>query len=132
MAMKLPLVIDANGRIQQLQAGDSLPDCGMEVSFSFGDASPLSIDVVPTDRAIECVKLFIFTPFDGTGAALTVGDIMDPDGLMTAAQNNPAEAGSYIVAPGVSFDENTELLLTITPGAGAMQGNGLLVITFQR
>lgn len=102
-----------------------------EPNFAFGDASPASLGTVPANKIVESVELFITEAFDGSGATLTVGDVADPDGLMNAGQNNPAEVGAYSVAPGLTYGVDTEIFLTINPGSGATTGSGTVIVTYQ-
>lgn len=98
------------------------------LNFSFGDASPEPIEIIASGKKIISIRLFIHTAFDGTGAALSVGPSGDPDQLMDELENNPAAVGEYSVYPGISFGSATLVQLHITPGSGASQGSGLVVM----
>jgi hypothetical protein len=78
------------------------------------------------------VQIHIRVPFDGIGAALTVGDAGDTDRLMAAADNDPTAVGSYTTTPAYAYGSDTGLTLGITPGAGASQGAGVLVLYIQQ
>jgi hypothetical protein len=96
--------------------------------FSYGDASPEPIEIVASGKKILSVRLFIETVFDGSGAALSVGPSSDIDQLMDESENNPAALGEYSVYPGVEYGSATLIELHITPGSGASQGAGLVVL----
>jgi len=83
-------------------------------------------------KLIQRVAVFIETAFDGLGPALMIGDSDDPDFLMAATENDPTEEAAYQVTPNVFYDTDTEVLLFISPGLGASQGSGLVVIEVQR
>lgn len=100
-------------------------------SFAYGDATPAPLLVGAANKAIYSVILHILEAFNGVGASLTVGDAGQPDRLMLANQNNPAAPASYAATPDYVYGSNTQLLLSITPGAGATQGRGLLTIEVQ-
>lgn len=101
---------------------------GLEFPFSWGDASPRTVMVAAAGKLIYGVQIHISEAFDGAGAELTVGDVGQTDRLMTAGQNDPANTGSYTVAPVHVYGTDTTILLTITPGGGATTGAGLLTL----
>ncbi len=112
-------------------AFDGVSPASAQLPFSFGDASPEFIVTVPAGKTVYEVRIDINTPFDGVGAALEVGDTGTPDQLMTAAQNDPSLQGSYISSPAFVYVATTQVKLSITPGAGATQGSGVLVLSMQ-
>jgi hypothetical protein len=117
---------------QGIQGPQGVPgNARIELAFSFGDASPEIIGSIPTNKIVEAVSLFIEVPFDGIGAALSIGDSSNPNSLMSFSQNDPTQVGAYQVAPTVSFNSDTVVKLFITPGAGATQGSGLITIEIQ-
>jgi len=99
------------------------------VAFAYGDASPRTILSVPAGSRAVALVVFIDTPFDGSGAALHIGDADDPERLMAADQISLSIPGSYGAMPGVVFSGATDIRLTITPGDGASQGSGTVVLT---
>ena len=101
---------------------------GIEFPFAWGDASPRQIFVAVTGKLIYGVQIHISTAFDGVGAALTVGDAVQTDRLMSVYTNDPNTVGTYTSAPSHRYGVATPLLLTINPGAGASAGAGLLTI----
>ena len=100
------------------------------VEFAFGDASPAPVLTINPASAAEIVlvQLEIEEPFDGVGAMLTVGTTADPDLLMSADQVDPSTAAVFESSPRVALVGGVEVQLTITPGVGASQGRGKLVI----
>jgi hypothetical protein len=104
----------------------------VESTFAWGDATPAAITVATGGKLITRVELHIITPFDGTGAAISVGDAGDADRLMTTTQNDPTTVACYDAYPEHTYAVDTTVLLTITPGAGATAGAGLLVISLEQ
>lgn len=100
------------------------------VGFAFGDASPAPVLTINPASAAEIVlvQLEIEEPFDGAGATLTVGTAADPDLLMAADQVDPSTTAVFEASPRVALAGGAEVQLTITPGVGASQGRGKLVI----
>ena len=99
------------------------------VPFAYGDASPKPLLTVPAGGRVLAVRVIIDSPFDGAGAALSVGDAAGPAGLMPAGANDPAVPGTYAAHPAALYATGTALTLAITPGAGASQGTGLVMLT---
>lgn len=60
---------------------------------NFGDTSPAQLFSVPSNCLVVDIILQIVTAFDGTGAALTLGDGTDADGFMDSTQAAPATVG---------------------------------------
>lgn len=120
-------VIDGAAQGQRGPAGTPR----IEVPFSFGDATPLTLFTARADKLIQQISVFINEPFDGLGPMLTIGDTDNPSSLMTAVENNPAEEAVYRVTPNLSYEADTQVLLFITPGPGASQGSGLVVVETQ-
>jgi|GEM_PF-5644730 len=100
------------------------------IAFAFGDASPKPIALIPVGKAIFTVQLIITTPFNGTGAALMIGDAAQSDRLMASSRNSPVFVAEYETNPGWVATQDTEILLTITPGAGCTQGSGFILLFF--
>lgn len=104
----------------------------IEINFAFGDATPAVLTTVLANKIVYGVALHIRVPFDGVGAALTVGDAGDTDRLMSSDENVPALIGSNTTNPAYAYSTDTELLLSITAGAGATQGSGLATLYIQQ
>lgn len=107
-------------------------DVRISLPFSWGDATPSTIGLVPANKLITRVELLISEEFDGTAPALRVGFTGSLDALMAANQNDPAAVATYETNPGLKFGSDKTLLLSITPGSGASAGAGLVVVTYQR
>ena len=103
----------------------------LEVNFAWGDATPAVLVDVEAGQTVYSVTLVIFQPFNGIGAALSVGVAGNPEFFMAANECDPKTAGAYCVTPGYRFSAAGTLKLFIAPGAGASQGNGAAVISFQ-
>ena len=104
----------------------------VEIAFAFGDATPKTLLTTGVGKTVYGVGLHIYTAFNGSGAALQVGDSGDPARLMAASQNSPGEVGSYTTSPNHVYGSATVLLLTITPGGGASQGAGIVTLQVQQ
>lgn len=104
----------------------------VEINFAFGDATPAPIVTALAGKLIYGVQVYIRVPFDGAGAALVVGDAAQSDRLMAAAENDVLAVGGNTTAPAHAYAVDTPVLLGITPGAGATQGAGLLVLSVQQ
>lgn len=102
------------------------------VGFSFGDA-PRTIYAVPDDRLAYLVRLVIDTPFDGAGAGIAVGTVADTGALMPTGANDPTVATSYEFTSNIELALGDSVQLTITPGSGATQGAGRIILdAYQR
>lgn len=102
----------------------------VEETFAWGDATPAILSAVEAGDTVYSITLVILEPFDGAGAALSIGITGAPELLMAAAQCDPKTAGSYSVTPGYKFSAPETLRLFITPGAGASKGNGVVIIDY--
>lgn len=107
------------------------PGAGVQASFAYGDATPTPIYTVPANKVVYSVEVVIIVPFDGIGAVITVGDAAVPDRLMAADENSLATVGSNTTAPAYNYSVDTPILLSITPGAGASQGRGIIILKVQ-
>jgi hypothetical protein len=129
----------SNPIINQIQAdwnavsglGAILNKPSANLSFAFGDASPVNVIIAQAAQLIESVRILILTPFDGVGATLEVGDTGQSDRLLSQSQVNPAIAATYESNPNYTYGSTTQIKLTINSGTGATQGSGLLVITYK-
>lgn len=104
----------------------------LEFPFAYGDATPAAVTTATAGKMVYGVQVNIKTPFDGTGAALVVGDAGQANRLMAATENDPFNVGNNITNPAHAYAAGTGILLGITPGAGATQGAGLLVLHIQQ
>ncbi len=92
--------------------------------FSYGDATPKSLLTVEAGKRVLEVLVAIEVPFNGVGAALSVGTLADPDRLVPAGMIDPSVAATYEFSPAELFSADTAVFLFITPGSGASAGNG--------
>ena len=107
------------------QAGSNITP----IDFTFGDAS--SIVWVPGDAGLlSLVRLFITVPFNGVGAAISVGTASDPEALMPAAFCDPTAEQGFENTPDVELASGEGVRLVITPGTGATAGAGVLLLQF--
>jgi hypothetical protein len=101
------------------------------VNFAYGDASPAAMVTVPANKRVYEVRIVIYEPFDGAGAALIIGEAGDPDSLVAVDEVDPTTEATYVVTLDEQYGVDTPILLTITPGAGASQGRGQVIFTIQ-
>ena len=101
-------------------------------TFAFGDSSPRLLFDVERNLEVSSACIEITTPFNGTGAALSIGDSDDDEGVFPSYAVNPAEVGIYESATKYRIDEDDQVIMTITPGAGASQGAGIATISLNR
>lgn len=104
----------------------------IQATHAYGDATPAILGTVPANHTILGVEIAIVTPFDGAGAALAVGIAGAIDGLMATNQNDPTSAATYGTRPTVTYGVEKQIILSITPGAGATQGEAIVSITYER
>ena len=101
-----------------------------QTNFAWGDATPAILLAVAAGVPIYRISLVILEPFDGNGAALSIGVTGDADLFMAANECDPKTAGVYSVTPGYKFATAGTIRLFITPGAGASKGNGIVTIDY--
>jgi len=94
--------------------------------FAYGDASPAFIHLVTAPVIVLQVNLVISTPFNGAGASLKLGTAAQPQLLASPTQIDTSFVAEYETNPNITATSN--ILLTITPGAGCTQGAGWIVI----
>jgi len=97
------------------------------VQFAYGDASPRVAVTLPFACEIVSVLFQIDQTFDGVGAALSLGTAGNPELLMPINGNYPSEIGQYESSPAAELTISTDIIITITPGAGATQGSGEII-----
>lgn len=104
----------------------------VQVSFSYGDATPAIITTAIAGKIIYRVAVHISVPFDGAGASLTIGDALVTYRLASAIEIDPTIVGSSETSPAYAYGVDTQILLSIDPGAGASQGSGLVTMYIQQ
>lgn len=100
------------------------------IDFTFGDATPRIMFTVPQACLLSEVQLIIRQPFNGAGASLLVrtnGYIT----LMDTDQNRPDFSATYETTPAAILPAGSQIVLEITPGAGATAGTGQLLLNLQ-
>lgn len=107
------------------QPGGSIPP----IDFAFGDAA----HAVWTPQAaglLTYARIIVREPFNGTGAAIVVGTLAQPDAAMPSYFNDPKQANEYENTPDIRLAAGESIYLTITPGTGATAGAGTLLLGF--
>ncbi len=94
--------------------------------FAYGDASPAIAASVA--GLVVAAAIIITVPFDGVGANLSLGDGTVSDRLLPANCIDPYTVATYEANLPHSYTVTTAILLSITPGAGATQGAGFVVL----
>lgn len=107
------------------------PGSGAQANFAYGDATPAPLVTATAGKVVYSVEVVITEPFDGVGAAITVGDAGQVDRLMSVDENAVTSIGSNTTAPAYSYGADTPITLSITPGAGASQGRGIVIVRIQ-
>jgi len=96
--------------------------------FAYNEASPATVYVVPALALVSSIRIGVRTPFNGTGAALSVGIPGQPTLLMLTSDNDPTIAADYGVFTDIELPGGTPIQLYTTPGFGATQGAGVVLI----
>ena len=104
----------------------------VEAAFAFGDATPATVTTALAGKLVYGVELYIKTPFDGASPQVVVGDAGQADRLMAASENDLTSVGGNHSTPAHAYASDTPILLSITPGAGATQGSGVIVLRIQQ
>lgn len=108
---------------QQGLPGTALPP----INFAFGDASPRVVYTPAQNVLVMDVEVIIDTAFNGASPSLSVS--ASAATLMPPSLNDLKSIGSYEASPNLRINAGTPFTVTITPGAGATQGAGQLVIS---
>lgn len=98
------------------------------IAFAFGDASPRSVLALLTTQTVLQVNANIVSPFNGVGATLSLGTFAQPSLLVAPAHVDLGIPAEFEVNPNARLIGPIDIVLTITPGAGATQGDGWIVI----
>lgn len=97
--------------------------------FSFGDAAH-AVWTPDSPGLLTYVRLIIDTPFDGVDAAIVVGTAAQPDAAMPAGYSDPAAMQEFENTPDIHLGAGEGVHLSITPGSGATQGAGRLILQY--
>lgn len=128
-----PLVLTAVAELLRGPKGEPGPAgplylAAPPIGFSFGDASPRALPAADLAKLVLAVSVNIVTPFDGAAPSLRLGTAAQPELLVAAAQIDLATATEFEFSPNLVLAAAQGLVLTLTPGAGATQGAGWIVI----
>lgn len=104
-------------------AGGTIP----AIDFSYGDVSSRSVYTSPGGTLVNA-RLVFDTPFDGLGAAVSVGTATVADAHLPAALNDPSTTSEFETTPDAVMAPGEKVYLYITPGSGATQGAGRLFL----
>lgn len=107
--------------------GGSVPT----VAFAYGDASPTLITTLLVGQRLTDVRLSIEEAFNGVGARLSVGTMLDPDAYADGDLIDPASPFVFEFAPQTVFLVDTPVYLFITPGSGTSAGKGSVILQRQ-
>lgn len=105
--------------------GGSIPT----IDFAWGDA-PHIVWTPDNAGVLTLVRIDIVTPFNGASPSIVVGTLSDPTAAMPADQNDPKSIAKYQRTADIHLIAGQGVLLTITPGAGASAGAGVLILEF--
>lgn len=105
-------------------SGSSAPP----VNFSFGDASPMVVSSGQPAQMILQITVNVVTAFNGLGASLSIGTLASPSLYVDSAQLDLAVESEFEINVGKSIAAATDIVATITPGAGATTGYGWILI----
>lgn len=97
-------------------------------AFSFGDASPATLMVLDSAVLGLRVALTITTPFNGAGASIAIGTTASPALILPPERSDPTESTTFETKYMGPLPALTAITLTLTPGFGASQGAGVVVI----
>jgi hypothetical protein len=97
-------------------------------NFAYGDSTPQVVASLPAPCRVVQVAVIIDTPFNGTGAAFSVGDAVNHSRLMSPGEIDLSFIGTFYTDPGYFYSGPTDLNIYITPGAGASAGSGEVII----
>lgn len=101
---------------------------GITIEYQWNVVNPFPLTPILVGTWIETIEVFVIEPFNGTGAALSVGDTTNPAVLFPSNLIDPTTAGVYSINPGIFYDNAANLVLGITAGIGTNQGSGIVVL----
>lgn len=96
--------------------------------FTYADVSPALIYTIPSLTLVKGVELTIRTGFNGSGPTISVGTAGQPERLLAIADNLPATPGTYAVPVDFDLPAGTAVNLYVSPGFGATQGDGVVLL----
>jgi hypothetical protein len=124
-----PTDVTVNGGMgvqgQRGEPGSSIP----VITFAWGDA-PRTVWTPAAPGVLTLVRLDILTRFNGDSPTIIVGTLADSSAAMPANENDPTTVAKYSRNADLRLTAGQGVVLTITPGAGASAGDGLLILEF--
>jgi hypothetical protein len=106
--------------------GPSTPDkTWVAENFLFSDASPKKVFTIPAGYSIITCQIIINTVFDDATTTLKVGTLALDNKYMADTANSPTESGEYETNPYQAVLVDTDIYLTLAPGAST-QGAGVV------
>lgn len=98
----------------------------IKIPFSWGDATPALIHTYT--GTIFAAAIVLQVPFNGVGASLSLGDSGNNGRLISASEVDATAAATYGTSPAHTYASSTQIRLYITPGTGASQGSGFVLL----
>jgi hypothetical protein len=111
-----------------LGANDAITAAEKDIYFSYSDVASRLIYTTSSNEIILTITVVILVPFDGTSASISIGDSAVNNRLANNTQIYLSEVGEYSINPTYKYTSATPINLYLTPGAGATQGNGYIII----
>lgn len=111
-----------------LGSNDTVDTSEKDIYFTYADVTSRLIYTTGINEIILTVTVVILIPFNGTGASISIGDSTVTDRLANNTQIYLNEVGEYSINPTYKYTSATHINLIITPGAGATQGSGYIII----
>lgn len=100
------------------------------IYVAYGDATPSEIYVASTNQIITSLTLVVTTTFNGVGAKIAIGTTLEPELLLAEDESDLSIIASFESDPEVQISAGTSIKAFITPGAGASQGNCIILIEY--
>ncbi|OWK46614.1 hypothetical protein [Fimbriiglobus ruber] len=98
------------------------------VEWQWNVSSPFFLMTIPEGTWVEEIQVYVNTAVNGVAPTMSVGDALDPARLVPAINIDPTNVGVYVTNPAYFYAVETNISLSIVPGTGATQGDGLVVI----
>lgn len=98
------------------------------VNFQFGDVASQVIHTFTANGYFLRLRAEISVPFDGDGSGISVGTVSDNNLLLSADEIFTSQVMAMEKANSASFNTDDEIRLFITPGFGATQGSGRVIL----
>jgi hypothetical protein len=121
------------GGAAQVTVVNPVPELGLccndiEMPFSWGDATPAVIVVVPAGKTVFKVQVVLQNVFNGAAVGLTIGDSADNDRLLAAEHISLFDLATYETNPNYLYVTQTEVYLYISVDGSNTQGNGVVLM----